>query len=303
LPTSSFGINRALGGRGLSSGRIHLYWGLKASGKTTLTLQQIARAQREGKTCAYIDSEKAWTPEWAEKNGVDLDAIMYRRGNSAEELLEGILPDLASEKIDLLVVDSLNSINFDAFFDPDKNPMGSYARSGKMFTHKMLNALGTQTHIILLSHAAMDLSGTYPVMKAAVGNAIDHWASTIIKFQKLGGKDAVREDGAFKTKWKIEKSKQSVYPVEGHYWFNPLTARIDNVAEIVSAGIEAGMIDKSGAWFYLDKGLETETKFHGENALVEAIRTNPEFAQTLNDTLMSIPVIALQEDDSEMMIG
>ena len=297
MPTPSFGINRALGGRGLSSGRIHLYWGQKASGKSTATFQQIATAQRDGKKCAYIDAEKAFTPEWAEHNGVDIDELAYIRANSAEEILELLLPDLESENFDLVVVDSLQSINFESYFKPDANPMGSYARSSKMFTHKVLNALGTQTHIILISHAAMDLSGHYPVMKAAVGNAVDHWASTSIKFQKLGGKDAIREDGAFKVKWKIEKSKQSVYPVEGFYYFNPKTAKIDAVQEIVAAGIEEGILQKSGAWFYLDKGGENERTFHGENALVNAIREDKDFMRILENTVMSIPVLPLEDAD------
>lgn len=299
LSFPSFGINRALGGRGLQSGRIHVYWGVKASGKTTAALQQIAVAQREGKICAFIDSEKAYNEAWAAKNGVDVDALRYIDTVKAEEALELLLPDLESGEIDVVVVDSLSSINFEAYFKPDANPMGSYARSSKMFTHKVLGALQHNQHAIFISHAAMDLSGYHPTLKAAVGNAIDHWCSTMIKFQKMNGKDHIRDDGSFRVKWRIDKSKQSSYPVEGEYWFNPRTAQIDTVGEVVTAAVDTGIISKAGPWFYLDKGTDNELKFQGEAKLVDFLKENPLNFAEIADRLNDIKVEAIEEDGEE----
>ena len=296
LPTPSFGINRALGGQGLASGRIHLYWGAKASGKTTALLKQIAVAQSQGKVCAYIDAEKAFTPSWAELNGVDLDALKYIRANSAEQILELLLPDLEKGLIDVVGVDSLSSINFESYFDPDKNPMGSYARSSKMFTHKVLNVLGMQQHIILISHAAVDLSnatsgGGVP-MRAAVGNAIDHWCSTSIKFRKVMNQQKIKEDGSFPVEWTIQKSKQSVYPVKGEYYFNPTTAEINKWAEVVDAAVSVELIEKRGAWYYYG-----EEKWQGINSLVEQLRYDLDLYNVLTDRLNNIGVEALEEDE------
>src|SRR5688572_27252849 len=116
LPTPSFGINRALGGKGLSSGRIHVFWGQKASGKSTAAFHQIAYAQKQGKVCIYIDAERAFPMKWAEKCGVDLDACKYIRANSAEKILELLMPMVDRGEVDLIVVDSLSSINFDSYF-------------------------------------------------------------------------------------------------------------------------------------------------------------------------------------------
>lgn len=303
LATPSFGINRALGGVGLKSGRIHVYWGVKASGKTTAAMQQIAQAQRDGKTCAYIDAEGAWDDDWAIQNGVDLDKLHKVVAQSAEKILALLLPDLEKDVFDLVVIDSLSSINYDAYFDvkdPSKNPMGSYARSAKFITHKILGALGPQQHVILISHAAMDISGQHPMLKAAVGNAIDHWASTMIKFNKMNGKDNVRADGSFKVKWRIDKSKQSVYPVDGEYYFNPRTAEIDLVTEIASYAVQEGIIDQNSAWFYYPHRDDPDKRqFHGENKFVEALKSEPEFFEEIKQKLLDVEVKALEDEDDD----
>jgi recombination protein RecA len=299
LTSPSFGIQRALGGQGFTSGRFHLYWGVKASGKTTFALQQIAAAQREGKICAFIDSEKAFSEPWAVKNGVDVDALLYIDSTKAEKTLELLLPDIESGKIDVTVVDSLNSLNFESFFDADKNPIGSYARSSKMVTHKILGALNHNQHVIFISHAAMDLSGYHPQLKAAVGNAVDHWASTIIKFQKVNSKNEVRTDGSFPVKWKIEKSKQSVYPVEGQYYFNSNTAEIDYVDELVTAAVEDGLVAKGGAWlWYPDKETCGENKWNGRDKFAEELRGNLTLQEEIADKLNAIGVKPMEEVDA-----
>lgn len=298
LPTPSFGINRALGGKGLHSGRIHVYWGPKASGKTTIALHQLAEAQRQGKTCAIIDAEKTFDPTWAERCGVDLDELLYVAGNTAEEILNLLLPDMESGKIDVVMLDSIQSVNFESFFKPDANPMGSYARSSKMVTHKILNVLQPHQQVIFISHAAMDLSGHYPVLKAALGNAIEHWASTIIRIQKIMAKDSIREeDGAHKVRWKIEKSKQSEYPIDGEFYFTSSTASIDNVDEIVTAAKLEGIIDGTTWLKYVDSNGE-ELKWQGKANLVNHLKANPELLKEIGDKLNAITVHAVEDDDA-----
>lgn len=300
LSTPSFGINRALGGLGLHAGRIHVLWGSKASGKTTFALHLIAQAQREGKLCAFVDAEKTYSDEWAIRCGVDVDELLLARANSAEDLLELIIPDLASGKIDLLVFDSIQSANFDSFFDKNASSggMGSYARSSKLVTHKILNALQPNQQIIFISHAAMDLSGTHPVLKAALGSAIEHWASTIIKLQKVMRKDSIREeDGAHLTKWVINKSKQSEYPIEGEFYFTSSTAEIDVIDEIVTAAIDEGLIS-GGGWPTYHKGLDDAKQWRSKAVLVEALKNeDAEFLEQLKKELNAITVHAVEDEE------
>ncbi len=300
LASPSVGIQRALGGSGFASGRFHLYWGSKASGKTTFALQQIAAAQRQGKTCAYIDSEKAYDTAWAIKNGVDTEKLLYQNSQVAEEILALLLPEMANGKIDVVVIDSLNSINFEAFFDikdPSKTPIGSYARASKMITHKILGVLNHEQEVIFISHAAMDLSGYRPMLKAAVGNAVEHWASTVVKFQKMSGADHVREDGSFRVKWKIEKSKQSNYPVAGEYFFNPLTAEIDVVGEIAIAAVEAGLVETAGAWhYYPNKETCGDNRWQGAAKFLAELKSDMTLRAEITEKLNAIGLPTLEED-------
>jgi RecA/RadA recombinase len=290
LPTASYGINRALGKGGLASGRIHVYWGAKACGKTTMALQQIAKAQKEGKTCAFLDSERAFENDWAIRNGVDRAALLYNKTLVVEEALELLMPDISNGNIDLLVVDSVNSLNYASFFDdPSSQGMGTYARSAKMFTHKLLSVLGDQQQIIFVSQASMQKNGQHFNLGASVGSAIEHWASTMIRFRKTGvtkpepGKpfnDDWRADGSYKVHWRLEKSKQSNYPVSGNYYFHDITAKIDNVDEIVTYAKECGIITGS-SWLKYAEGTDQEQKWHGKSALLAHLDEHPEFLREL----------------------
>lgn len=298
LPTPSFGLNRALNG-GLYSGRIHVYWGPKASGKTTAALHQIAEAQRQGKICGYVDAERSFNRIWAEKCGVDVDALRYINKNIAEELVELVCPSLASGEIDVLVVDSLSSLGLSSYLEkPEQNAMGSYARASKFFTHKVLNVLNHDQQVIFISHAAMDLSGQRPMMRAAIGSAIDHWASTIIKFQLRHGEKNTREDGARRVSWKIDKSKTSKYPIEGDYFFLQDEATIDYIAEIASYCAAEEVVEKKGAWiYYPDKDTCGENRWQGEPKFVEALRTDNALREKIEIDLFSKGVKTVEEED------
>ena len=292
LPTPSFGLNRALNG-GLHSGRIHVYWGIKASGKTTAALYQIAAAQRQGKICGYIDAEKSYNEEWAERCGVDVDKLLLIDKNIAEDLAELVCPALEKGEIDLLVVDSLSSLGLRSYLEkPEQNAIGSYARASKFFTHKVLNSLQYDQQVIFISHAAIDMSGQYPVLKAAIGNAIDHWASTIVKFQLRAGNSNLREDGARRVSWRIDKSKTSPYPIEGEYWFKQYDASIDYISEIADYSILEEIVARKGAWYnYGDR------KWQGQTAFVASLQEEPDLLKEMEYALMTRGVKVVEDDE------
>lgn len=288
LPTGSYSLNRALDG-GLESGRIHVFWGPKASTKSTNALYCVANAQRMGKTCAYIDAEKTFDPRYAEKCGVDTDALLVldEGSNVAEELLTALLPELDNGNIDVVVIDSLSSVLQGSFFDkPEANPIGIYSRSAKFVLAKLLNALTRDMQIILISHASIDFSGYKPMVTAQMGSAQSHWTSNIIGFKANDGKDNFRPDGYRKVMWKFSKTKQPVWPFDGEYYFNGLSADIDQIAEMVLAAVAADIIVKAGAWYRYG-----ELKFHGDANLIEAFKQEPELAETLR--------LELQQFDAE----
>ncbi len=251
------------------------------SGKTTAALHCIAEAQRLGKICMFVDAEKTYLSSWAEKCGVDLDALKYIRGNSVEDIAETLLPDIEGGEVDLIVIDSLSSVFLDSWLDKGENTaMGIGARSANFLIAKILNVMGLQTNVIIIAHGTMAQSGQNMILSAAVSKRVEHWSSTIFKFFKSSSKDNIREDGSVKITWKLEKSKQSYYPRDGEYWFNPLNGSIDSYAELANLAIDRELVEKKGAWFYYG-----DNKWHGEDNFALALKENEALYNTLEGLL------------------
>jgi recombination protein RecA len=280
LPTGSYSINRALGG-GLESGRFHVFWGPKASTKSTQSLYTIANAQQMGKKCLFVDAEKTFDERYAKKCGTDVDELLIldEGSNVAEDLLTAVLPALDKNDVDVMVIDSLSSILQGSFFEkPEANPMAIYSRSAKFVLAKLLNAMHRDSMIILISHASIDLSGFKPQSTAQMGSAQGHWTSNIIGFKANNGSDNFRKnsagelDGYRKVAWKFDKTKQPVWPFNGEYYFKGVTGHIDNNAEIFGTAVECDVFEKSGAWYKFDD------KSYRETQLVEMMNNDTDFA-------------------------
>ena len=108
-PTPSFGLNRALGG-GLPYGRQVLIWGSKSSAKSSMCLEMIALAQKEGKVCAWIDSEMSYSEDWARQLGVDPTKLIYSQARTISDMVD-VGVNLINAGVDLIVIDSITSID------------------------------------------------------------------------------------------------------------------------------------------------------------------------------------------------
>ena len=295
LASPSYGLNRALGG-GFMSGRIHVLWGAKASGKSTMALHMVAEAQKMGKRCLWVDSEKTYNPIWAESCGVDIDDLLVAQegANVAEDLLTLVLPEIEKKTVDVLVIDSLSSVLMKAFFEkPEANPMAIFSRSAKYVIIKLLNAIGPETQIILVSHASNHITSNGAYLTANIGSATEHWASTIIKLRQGNDKkNDFKLDGSRKIYWTVEKSKQSLYPVSGEYWFNAKDTSIDQLSEVVDAAIDLDIIDQAGAWFKY--GAE---KWQGKNGVLNALASDLDLRDEIANKILSIALVA---DDEEL---
>lgn len=305
LPTGSYSMNRALGG-GLESGRFHVFWGPKASTKSTQSMYTLANAQAMGKTCAYVDAEKTFDARYSAKCGINNDELLVldQGSNIAEDLLTAVLPELNDNKIDVLVLDSLSSILQASFFEKaESNPMAIYSRSAKFILSKLLNVMTRDSMIILISHASLDLSGYKPMLSAQMGKAQEHWTSNIIGFKALSGKDnfrtdsAGKQDGYRKIDWKFDKTKQPVWPFAGEYYFNGVTGHIDTNAEIFGNAVECDVFAKGGAWYKFDeksyRGAELTEMLADDGFKIEVLsaikeyddRFRGELAKTVDSTL------------------
>ncbi|MGB1300493.1 MAG: recombinase RecA, partial [Pseudoalteromonas tetraodonis] len=130
VSTGSLGIDIALGIGGLPMGRIVEVYGPESSGKTTLTLQVIAQAQKEGKTCAFVDAEHALDPVYAQKLGVNIDELLVSQPDTGEQALEICDMLVRSSAVDVVIVDSVAALTPKAEIEGDMGDshMGLQAR-------------------------------------------------------------------------------------------------------------------------------------------------------------------------------
>lgn len=284
IPTSSLSLDKALGG-GWPMGRMVLLWGNKSSGKSTMCLRAIAEAQKLGKRCLYIDAEKAYDPSWAEKNGVDIDSLLVMRKNSVDDILS------ATKKlfglVDVMVLDSLNTVNSPRFFEEENNSIGQNARSAGELLAKW-NAWNEDTLILLISQARNKFSGTTVYVDHGGGLAAEHFPSVIVKLFSSRDKtsflfDTISSGGKVHEvrvgqmiRWEITKSKVSMPFQSGHL---PLYAdgRRDDTFEIMDLATKAGIIEKTGSWFRVG-----DVKLQGESAVREFL-SSPENASLVSD--------------------
>lgn len=277
VPTPSLGINKALNG-GLKSRTINIFWGPKASGKTTIGLHIIGAAQKAGHKCVYVDAEKTYSPVWAEKCGVNIDELAYCAGNSVEDITDTLIKDIAAGKYHVILIDSLSSIFVDSYLDTDSNGIGISARSQNTLMAKMLNALTPETMVIAIAHANMAQAGQGMIPAAKISKSVEHWASTILKIRQALGKDD-RKGNAIRVTWELQKSKQSLYPMEGEYWFDTDHVAFDNILEIARLAIDNELVQVAGAgWITIgDQKVQGEENFANlllsSQQLRDALRT------------------------------
>lgn len=289
--TPSMMMNHALKG-GLAYGRQVLIYGSKSAGKSTYCLQLVAKAQAEGKVCAWIDSENSFDPKWASRLGVNTDALIVSRAHKVNDMVD-IGTELMKAGVDVLVIDSISALMPAVYFDKkdelkdlsETKQMGAMARdmSNAM---TMLNFANTNTLVILISQQRKALGSMYVKNIPTGGEAVKFFSSTIIRMfssdsenqtikgkVEVGGRQIETNIGR-EVNWLIEANKLGPAFQSGSYrlLFDGDAVGIDSAEEIVSALEIAGLIAKAGAWYTL-----LEERFQGRERVVEAIRDNPEF--------------------------
>lgn len=289
IPTGSLGLDIALGG-GFPKGRMVVVWGNRSAAKTTLTFWTIANAQKAGKSCMFIDSEKAFDSDWAEKNGVDLDSLVFTRLSSVESILEATREPLQKGSVDLIVLDSMNGVNVERYYDSD-NSIGLHARGIRQLMTKW-NAWNDNALIVFISHSKTGfLSNGYPVQEHSGGSASEHFASVTVRLTSSRGKDSKvmteieNENKVFeslygyRTKWEITKSKISNPFATGNFILMK-DGGVDKIDELIEYAVNYGVIKKSGAWFYIG-----DEKFQGSLALKDRLVSDPILTEGLTNGL------------------
>jgi recombination protein RecA len=285
VPTGSVGLDLALGVGGLPRGRVIEIYGPESSGKTTLTLQAIAQAQRAGGVCAFIDAEHALDVGYARKLGVRTEDLLVSQPDYGEQALEIADKLVATGAIDLIVVDSVAALVPKAEIEGEMGDahMGLQARLMSQALRKLTAATArNQTAVIFINQLRQKIGVVYGNPETTTGgNALKFYASVRLDIRKIG---VVKNgDVVMGTKTRVKVVKNKMAPPFREAEFEILYGTGVNWAgEIVDLGSEAGVIEKSGA-YYTWKG---ERIAQGRENACQWMQENPKAADEIRTLLV-----------------
>ncbi len=292
ISTGSLGLDIALGIGGLPKGRVVEIYGPESSGKTTLTLQVIAEAQKAGGTCAFVDAEHALDPIYAEKLGVNVDELLVSQPDTGEQALEVTDMLVRSGTIDVLVVDSVAALTPRAEIEGDMGDhhVGLQARLMSQALRKLTgNIKNANCLVIFINQIRMKIGVMFGNPETTTGgNALKFYSSVRLDIRRIG---AVKEgDEVVGNETRVKVVKNKVSPPFKQCEFQILYGQgINHLGEIIDLGVKCGLVDKSGAW-YAYKGNKIG---QGKANSCEYLRENPaiadEIEQKIRAELMPAP--------------
>ena len=280
VSSGSIALDIALGIGGLPRGRIIEIYGPESSGKTTLALHVIAQAQKNGGTCAFIDAEHALDPSYARKLGVNVDEVLISQPDAGEQALEIADTLVRSGAIDILVVDSVAALVPRAELEGEMGDshVGLHARLMSQALRKLTGSISrSKTMVIFINQIRLKIGVMFGNPETTTGgNALKFYASVRLDIRRIGAiKDRENVVGN-QTRVKVVKNKLA--PPFRVVEFDIMYGEgISKVGELLDLGVQAGVVDKSGAWFSYDG---TRIGQGRENAKTY-LRTNTETAEAI----------------------
>ncbi|MGD2073729.1 MAG: recombinase RecA [Gammaproteobacteria bacterium] len=293
VSTGSLGLDVALGVGGLPRGRVIEIYGPESSGKTTLTLQAIAEAQKAGGTAAFVDAEHALDPVYAEKLGVQIDDLLVSQPDTGEQALEIADMLVRSGAVDIVVVDSVAALTPKAEIEGEMGDshMGLHARLMSQALRKLTaNIKRSNTLVIFINQIRMKIGVMFGNPETTTGgNALKFYASVRLDIRRTGAIKKGEEIIGNETRVKVVKNKMA--PPFRQAEFEILYGEgISREGELIDLGVKHGIVDKAGAW-YSYKG---DRIGQGKDNVRGFLRDNPEVAadieQQLRATLLGRPL-------------
>ena len=287
ISTGSLGLDIALGIGGLPKGRIVEIYGPESSGKTTLTLQVIAEAQKAGGTCAFVDAEHALDPVYAEKLGVQVDDLIVSQPDTGEQALEVTDMLVRSGACDVLIVDSVAALTPRAEIEGEMGDhhVGLQARLMSQALRKLTSNIKTANCLVIfINQIRMKIGVMFGNPETTTGgNALKFYSSVRLDIRRVGAVKEGEEVVGNETRVKVVKNKVS--PPFKKAEFQILYGRgINRFGELVDLGVKNGLIDKSGAW-YAYKGNKIG---QGKANVGIYLTENPEVANEIESEIRKI---------------
>lgn len=292
VSTGSLGLDMALGIGGLPRGRVVEIYGPESSGKTTLTLQVIAAAQRAGGTAAFIDAEHALDPIYAGKLGVDVPSLLLSQPDTGEQGLEIADMLVRSGGVDIIVIDSVAALTPRAEIEGEMGDsmMGLHARLMSQALRKLTGSIKkTNTLVIFINQIRMKIGVMFGNPETTTGgNALKFYASVRLDIRRIGAIKRGDEVVGSETRVKVVKNK--VAPPFREAIFDILYGEgISREGEIIELGVEYKIVDKAGAWY----AYNGEKIGQGKDNVREFLKTRPEMAREIEARIMEAAGITI----------
>ncbi|ENY73167.1 recombinase RecA [Aeromonas diversa] len=290
ISTGSLSLDIALGIGGLPCGRIVEIYGPESSGKTTLTLQVIAEAQKMGKTCAFVDAEHALDPVYAAKLGVNVDDLLVSQPDTGEQALEICDMLVRSGAVDVIIVDSVAALTPKAEIEGEMGDshVGLQARLMSQALRKLTaNIKNANCLCIFINQIRMKIGVMFGNPETTTGgNALKFYASVRLDIRRTGAIKDGEEVVGNETRVKVVKNKVAP-PFKQAEFQIMYGAGISKEGELVDLGVKHKLIEKSGAWYSYNGEKIGQGKANVMKLLVENKALAGELEAKLRELLLS----------------
>ena len=306
VSTGSLSLDIALGIGGLPMGRVVEIFGPESSGKTTLTLSVIAQAQRDGKTCAFIDAEHALDPIYASKLGVQIDDLLISQPDTGEQAPEICDALVRSGAVDVIIIDSVAALTPKAEIEGEMGDshVGLQARLMSQALRKLTgNIKNANCLVIFINQIRMKIGVMFGNPETTTGgNALKFYSSVRLDIRRVGAIKDGDEVVGNETRVKVVKNKIAA-PFRQADFQILYGAGISKESELIDLGVKHKLVDKAGAWYAyngdkIGQGKSNSMKFLQENPAISA-----DLEKRLRDLLLGnnpIVVTETEDDDAEL---
>ena len=284
ISTGSLSLDLALGIGGLPKGRVVEVYGPESSGKTTLTLQVIAEAQKAGGICAFIDAEHALDTVYAKKLGVDVDELVISQPDAGEQALEITDTLVRSGAVDVLVVDSVAALTPRAELEGEMGDhhVGLHARLMSQALRKLTGSISkSNCLVIFINQIRLKIGVMFGNPETTTGgNALKFYSSVRIDIRRIGAIKDRDDIIGNQTRVKVVKNKVSA-PFRTVEFDIMYGEGISKTGELVDLGVDSEIIEKSGSWY----SYKTERIGQGRENAKTFLKDNPDIANEIEDLI------------------
>ena len=284
VSTGSLGLDVALGIGGLPKGRVVEIYGPESSGKTTLTLQVVAEAQRGGGTAAFVDAEHALDPVYAGRLGVNVDELLISQPDTGEQALEITDMLVRSGAVDVIVVDSVAALTPKAEIEGEMGDshVGLHARLMSQALRKLTaNIKRSNCMVIFINQIRMKIGVMFGSPETTTGgNALKFYCSVRLDIRRIGAIKKADEVLGNQTRVKVVKNKLA--PPFRMAEFEILYGiGISREGELIDLGVRENIVEKSGSWY----SYRGDRLGQGKENVREFLQSNPDIASSIETEL------------------